>query len=74
MIDHPFMIKMIDEFEIEDYQSMLTDVTSKGSLSKLIDERKMTNEPFQESEIMTMCAIIALDCFRSTAWMESTEI
>ena len=59
MIDHPFIIKMRDEFEIEDYQSVLTDVTNKGSLLKLIDERKMTNHPFQEEEIMTMCASIA---------------
>ena len=32
MLDHPFIIEMRDEYEIEDYQSMVTDVTNKGTL------------------------------------------
>jgi serine/threonine protein kinase len=40
MIDHPFVVKVIDEIEYQGKKCFIMELAEMGSLQKLIDERK----------------------------------
>ena len=40
MIDHPFVIKVIDEIEYQGKKCIIMELAERGSLQMLIEERK----------------------------------
>ena len=43
MINHPFVVKVIDEIEYQGKKCFIMELAEGGSLQKLIDERKKNN-------------------------------
>ena len=48
MIDHPFIVKFLDEFMIDGKQCIIMELAEKGSLKGLIDKRIEEKKPFTD--------------------------
>ena len=40
MINHPFVVKVVDDIEFQGKKCIIMELAERGSLKKLIDERK----------------------------------
>jgi protein kinase A len=60
-IDHPFVVKVIDEIDYNSKKCFIMELAEMGSLQKLIDGRK--DRKFSESEALRMIANLALGLF-----------
>jgi serine/threonine protein kinase len=63
MINHPFVVKVFDEIEFQGKKCIIMELAERGSLQKLIDERKKTNQLFTEKEVLRMIANLALGLY-----------
>jgi serine/threonine protein kinase len=63
LINHPFVVKLLDEIYFQGKKCIIMELAERGSLQKLIDERKKKNYPFTEKEALRMIANLALGLF-----------
>ena len=63
MINHPFLVKMLDDIENQGKKCIIMELAEQGSLQKLIDERKKANQLFTEKEVLRIIANLALGLF-----------
>ena len=60
MIDHPFIVKFLEEFMIDGKQCIIMELAEKGSLKSLIDKRIQEKKPFSDKEVWRMAANLSL--------------
>jgi serine/threonine protein kinase len=63
LINHPFVIKVLDELYFQGKKCIIMELAEGGSLQKLIDERKKKNDLFTEKEALRMIANMALGLY-----------
>jgi serine/threonine protein kinase len=59
MIDHPFIIKVIEIIPLEDKQGMVMELADNGTFKMMIEKRIKEKKPFSEVEIMYKAANFA---------------
>ena len=60
IIQHPFIVRVHDNFILDKKQHIVMDLADGGDLQKFINERKATGKPFTETEVAKLVANIAL--------------
>ena len=63
LINHPFVIKSLDEIYFQGKKCIIMELAERGSLQKLIELRRKNNDLFTEKEALRMIANLALGLF-----------
>jgi len=57
---HPYIVRVLDNFLLDNKQCIVMELAEGGDLQKYINERKTAGKPFTEAEIVKKVANIAL--------------